>query len=195
MCPRVDEHGGQDPQQGQQEGGGRARLRSIGEQHAQLHSRRQKYCRDDQSGQPAHGEPARPADPHPGVFGFAVGFNTPLRFAVAAACIGSVANTARLTLIGWHLPQQFAAAGATFVVGVAAAVVSRHIRSPRIVLSVPAVLIMIPGAAAFRALVFLNDGQITLALANGVQAVLIVASLATGLVIARVVTDRGWTLD
>jgi uncharacterized membrane protein YjjP (DUF1212 family) len=130
-----------------------------------------------------------------GVFGFAVGFNTPWRFAVAAACIGSVANTARLTAIGWHLPQQFAAAGATFVVGIAAFFVSRYIRSPRIVLSVPAVLIMIPGAAAFRALVFLNDGQITLALANGVQAALIVASLAVGLVIARVVTDRSWTLD
>jgi uncharacterized membrane protein YjjB (DUF3815 family) len=53
---------------------------------------------------------------------------------------------------------------------------------------------MIPGAAAFRALVFLNDGQITLALANGAQAAIIVASLAVGLVIARVVTDRNWTL-
>jgi uncharacterized membrane protein YjjB (DUF3815 family) len=106
-----------------------------------------------------------------------------------------VADTARLTVIGWHLPQQFAAVGATFVVGVAAAFVSRYLRSPRIVLSVPAVLIMIPGAATFRALVFLNDGQITLALANGVQAALIVASLATGLVIARVVSDRNWTMD
>jgi uncharacterized membrane protein YjjP (DUF1212 family) len=130
-----------------------------------------------------------------GTFGFAVGFNTPLRFAVAAACIGSVANTARLTAIGLHLPQQFAAVGATFVVGVAAFFVSRYVRSPRIVLSVPAVLIMIPGAAAFRALVFLNDGQITLALTNGVQAGLIVASLAVGLALARIVTDRSWTLD
>ena len=106
-----------------------------------------------------------------------------------------MANTARLTVIGLHLPGQFAAVGATFVVGVAASFVSRYIRSPRIVLSVPAVLVMIPGAAAFRALVFLNDGQITLALANGVQAGLIVASLAVGLAIARVVTDRSWTLD
>ena len=81
------------------------------------------------------------------------------------------------------------------MVGIAAAFVSRYVRSPRIVLSVPAVLIMIPGAAAFRALVFLNDGQITLALADGVQAAIIVASLAVGLAIARVVTDRGWTLD
>ena len=81
------------------------------------------------------------------------------------------------------------------MVEVAAFFASRYVRSPRIILSVPAVLIMIPGAAAFRALVFLNDGQITLALANGVQAALIVASLATGLVIARVVTDRSWTLD
>jgi Threonine/Serine exporter, ThrE len=69
-----------------------------------------------------------------GVFGFAVGFNTPWRFAVAAACIGSVANTARLTAIGWHLPQQFAAAGATFVVGVAAFFASRYVRSPRSIL-------------------------------------------------------------
>ena len=125
-----------------------------------------------------------------GVFGFAVGFNTPRRLAVAAAGIGSVANTARLTAIGWHLPQQFAAIGATFVVGTAGAVVSGYLRSPRIVLSVPAVLIMIPGAAAFRSLVFLNGGQITLALANGAQAAIIVASLAVGLVIARVVTDQ-----
>jgi hypothetical protein len=70
---------------------------------------------------------------------------------------------------------------------------SRYVRSPRIVLSVPAVLIMIPGATAFRALVFLNEGQITLALANGAQAAIIVASLAAGLTIARVVTDPSWT--
>ena len=76
------------------------------------------------------------------------------------------------------------------MVGIAGAVVSGYLRSPRIVLSVPAVLIMIPGAAAFRSLVFLNDGQITLALANGAQAAIIVASLAVGLVIARVVTDQ-----
>lgn len=130
-----------------------------------------------------------------GVLGFAVGFNTPWRFAVAAACIGSVANTARLTAIGLHMPQQFAAAGATFIVGVASAVAARYLRSPRIILSVPAILIMIPGAVAFRALVYLNDGQITLALTNGVQAGLVVASLATGLAIARVVTDRGWALE
>lgn len=130
-----------------------------------------------------------------GVFGFAVGFNTPWRFAVAAACIGAVANTVRLTAIGLHLPGQFAAAGATFLVGIAASVVSGRVRSPRIVMSVPAVLIMIPGSVAFRALVFLNDGDITLALANGVQAGLVVASLAVGLAIARVVTDRGWALE
>ena len=130
-----------------------------------------------------------------GVCGFAVGFNTPWRFAVVAGCIGGVANTARLTAIGLHLPEQFAAVGATFIVGVAASVVAPYVRSPRIIMSVPAILIMIPGAVAFRALVFLNDGQVTLALANGVQAGLVVASLAVGLAIARALTDRGWTLE
>lgn len=130
-----------------------------------------------------------------GVLGFAVGFNTPWRFAVVAACIGSVADTARLTATDLHMPQQFAAIGATFIVGVASSAAARYASSPRIITSVPAILIMIPGAVAFRGLVFLNDGQITRALANGVQAGLIVASLAAGLAIARVVTDRGWTLE
>lgn len=130
-----------------------------------------------------------------GVSGFAVGFNTPWRFAVAAACIGAVANTARLSAISLHMPEQFAAIGATFIVGVTASLAAPYVRSPRIIMSVPAILIMIPGAVAFRALVFLNDGQVTLALANGVQAGLVVASLAVGLAIARVLTDRGWTLE
>jgi len=43
--------------------------------------------------------------------------------------------------------------------------------------------------------VFLNAGKITLALADGVRATLVVVCLAVGLAIARVVTDRGWTLD
>jgi uncharacterized membrane protein YjjB (DUF3815 family) len=69
-----------------------------------------------------------------GVFGFAIGFSTPCRFAVIAACTGAVSNTARLTAIGLHMPEQFAAVGATFIVGVAASIVS-----PRIIMSVPAV--------------------------------------------------------
>jgi hypothetical protein len=40
-------------------------------------------------------------------------------------------------------------------------------------------------------LVLLDDGQIALALANGAQAAIIVASSAVGLVIARIVT--GWS--
>lgn len=130
-----------------------------------------------------------------GVAGFAIGFNTPFRLVVAAAGIGAAANTARLALVDGHLALQFAAIVATLGVGLAASVASRHLHCPRIVLSVPAVVIMVPGTLAFRALVFMNESRLTAALANGVQAALVVVSLAVGLALARVLTDREWTLD
>ncbi len=130
-----------------------------------------------------------------GVFGFAVTFNTPIGLAVLAAGIGAVANVPRLWLIDGGLADQAAAGLATFAVGVLAHAVTRRIAAPRITLSVPAVLIMIPGAPIYRALVFFHQDQIGLAVENGVQAVFIVMSLAVGLAIARMVTDPQWTRD
>lgn len=127
-----------------------------------------------------------------GVLGFALMFNSRWRVALAAAGIGMVANVVRLELIDAGVVVQAAACAAGLIVGILANLVAPRMKAPRLTLSVPAVVIMVPGAAAYRAVYFLNDGQTVDALAYGVQAAFVVIALAIGLTIARTVTDGSW---
>ncbi len=62
-------------------------------------------------------------------------------------------------------------------------------------ISVPAVVIMVPGVTAYRAIFYLSDGNTVQALAYGVQATLVVVCLTIGLAVARMVTDKSWGLE
>jgi uncharacterized membrane protein YjjP (DUF1212 family) len=130
-----------------------------------------------------------------GVLGFALMFNSPGRMAVAAAGVGMIANTVRLLLVDAAMPAQAAAAVAALLVGVLAAIVAPRMGIPRITVSVPAVVIMVPGAAAYRAIFQLSNGDTTQALAYGVQAGLVVISLCIGLAVARMISDREWAFE
>jgi len=130
-----------------------------------------------------------------GVLGFAIMFNTPLHIALAAAAIGMLANTLRLYWVDLHWPLQLAAPAASLLVGLLAAWISPRMRCPRIVLSVPPVLIMIPGAIAYQALVYANQGMSQEAIDNAYQAMFIVAGIVIGLALARMLTDRAWSFE
>lgn len=130
-----------------------------------------------------------------GVLGFALMFNSPVRMALGAAGIGMVANVLRLELADLGVAVQAATMVATLVVGLLAAWVAPRLKVPRITVSVPAVVIMVPGAAAYRAVVGLNNGDVDIAFSAGVQAVFVVISIAVGLAVARILTDRAWAYD
>lgn len=130
-----------------------------------------------------------------GVLGFALMFNSPWRMAIGAAGVGMVANTVRLYLSDNDLPPQAAAAAAALLVGLLAAVIAPRLGVPRITVSVPAVVIMVPGVTAYRAVFHLSNGDTTQALAYGVQAALVIVALAVGLAVARMLTDREWGFE
>ncbi|GEK23536.1 threonine/serine ThrE exporter family protein [Cellulomonas xylanilytica] len=130
-----------------------------------------------------------------GVLGFALMFNSPWRIALAAAGVGMVANALRLALVDGAVPPQAAAAVAALVVGLLTAVVAPRLDVPRITVYVPAVTIMVPGVLAYRAVFHISNGQTVEALAFGVQAALVVAALAIGLAVARMLTDRTWAYE
>ena len=130
-----------------------------------------------------------------GVLGFALLFNSPVRMALGAAGIGMVANVLRLALVDAGAAMQAATIAAALVVGLGAAWVAPRLRVPRITLSVPAVVIMVPGAAAYRAVVALNDGDPGVAFGAGAQALFVVVSIAVGLAAARMLTDRAWAYE
>ena len=127
-----------------------------------------------------------------GVLGFAVTFNTPLRVALAASAIGTTANVPRLFAVDAGANALLCATVATTLIGLLAAWTSQRLAAPRIILSVPAVLIMIPGAPTFRALVAMINRDPLDALANGSVSLGILLGLAAGLVIARMLTDPAW---
>lgn len=131
-----------------------------------------------------------------GVLGFALMFNGTVKLAVAAALIAMVPNTLRIDAIfELHWPPQAAAFGATLLIGLLTKLVAGRIGVPKITVYVPAVTIMVPGVAAYRAVYYLGQAKPTDALVYGVQAALIVAAMAMGLAIARMLTDPVWRFD
>ena len=130
-----------------------------------------------------------------GVLGFALMFNSPWLLAMTAAAIGTVANTGRLFAADQGVAIQSATAAACVVVGVLAAFAARGGRYPNITLSVPAVLVMVPGVTAHEAVVSLNRGDYGSAVEGVLKVILVVLAIMVGLVIAKLITDREWAFE
>ncbi|WP_425955362.1 threonine/serine ThrE exporter family protein [Xylanimonas sp. McL0601] len=131
-----------------------------------------------------------------GVLGFALMFNSPWHMALGAAVVGMVANVLRLVMVNtWDVAPQAAAAGAALLVGLLARWIATPLRVPRLTISVPAVVIMVPGVAAYRAVFEFNGGDSVAALGFSVDAGLVVVALAIGLAVSRMLTDREWTFE
>lgn len=128
-----------------------------------------------------------------GVLGFAVLFDTPPAIALTAAALGAVAGVGRLALVDAEATPPLAAAVAAFAVGAGAFLFGDRLRAARVTLTVPAVLIMVPGAAAYRAITGVIAGDTLAAIQSGLTAVFVVVALAIGLTVARVLTEREWT--
>ena len=127
-----------------------------------------------------------------GIGGFALLFNSSRRMVLFAASIGVVANMVRLVMIDAGVQPQYAAYTGGVVVGLLGAVITAQTTLPRITMTVPASVIMIPGTAMYRAVHFLNSGDIDQALSNAATAGLIIVWISAGLVTARILTDRDW---
>ena len=127
-----------------------------------------------------------------GIGGFALLFNSSRRMVLFAASIGVVANMVRLVMIDAGVQPQYAAYTGGVVVGLLGAVITAWTTLPRITMTVPASVIMIPGTAMYRAVHFLNSGDIDQALSNAATAGLIIVWISAGLVTARILTDRDW---
>lgn len=127
-----------------------------------------------------------------GVAGFALVFNSPWRVALAAGLIAAPANMFRHFLVETGAPPHVAVAAATLVIGLLVWVLGEGFGLPRIILSVPAVLMMVPGVTAYRSLVAFNQGQLIDAMLHGIAAVLVVIGAAAGLAAARMLTDPQW---
>lgn len=126
-----------------------------------------------------------------GVFGFSVMFNSPVRLAAVAAGIGAVANTLRLELVDLTAcPPAAAAFMGALAAGLLASLIKSRVGYPRISVTVPSIVIMVPGLYLYRG--FYNLGMMSLSASASwfASAILIVAALPLGLIFARILTDK-----
>ena len=126
-----------------------------------------------------------------GVFGFSIMFNSPVRLAASAATIGAIANTLRLELVDLAgMPPAAAAFVGALTAGLLASLIKNKAGYPRISLTVPSIVIMVPGLYLYRG--FYNLGVMSLSTAASwfAAALLIIAALPLGLIFARILTDR-----
>ncbi|WP_315193451.1 threonine/serine exporter family protein [Corynebacterium matruchotii] len=128
-----------------------------------------------------------------GIAGFAILFNSSRRMAITATTIGTVANMVRLVCAETGLQPQFAAFIGALVVGLLGALLTKRISIPRITITVPASVVMIPGTAIYRTVYYLNSGDIDSGVGTAASASLSIIAIGAGLVVARMLTDPDWT--
>ena len=129
-------------------------------------------------------------------FGFAMLFNSPPKVCAAAALIGAVINTGRIALaVELGIPVPAAVGLAALCAGLLAAAVAAKTRYSRVTLSVPAVVIMIPGVPLYRSLTYLNNGQTLEALEQLSTVLFTIVAIGIGLAISRMLTDRAWLME
>ena len=101
-------------------------------------------------------------------YGFSMLFNAGAKASTLAAVVGALANTGRLILIDeFHVPWQLAVGLAAVIIGVLAQLFVTRASLSRVALSVPAVVIMIPGVPFYRAISALNDRAVDANVAVG----------------------------
>ena len=126
-----------------------------------------------------------------GVFGFSIMFNSSIPMAATAALIGSIANTLRLELIDFtEMPAAVAAFIGAAAAGLLASAIKQYNGYPRISLTVPSIVIMVPGLYLYRAIYNFGIMSLTDAVSWFTSAILIITALPLGLIFARILTDR-----
>ena len=126
-----------------------------------------------------------------GVFGFSVMFNSPVKIAATAAAIGAVSNTLRLELVDLSTcPPAIAAFLGALTAGLLASLLKAYVGYPRVSITVPSIVIMVPGLYLYKAIYNLGIMSLSDAAVWMTSALLIIAALPLGLIFARIVTDK-----
>jgi uncharacterized membrane protein YjjP (DUF1212 family) len=118
-------------------------------------------------------------------YAFAMLFNNSARTAFAVALSAMIANELRLVLLDTGMMLAPAAFFGALTVGLVALWAGQRFDVPRIAMTVPAIVIMIPGIYAFEMIVLFNRGQMLEALQASAACGFVIGALAMGLAVAR----------
>ena len=125
-----------------------------------------------------------------GVVGFSLIFNSPWKIMRYAAVIGAFANTLRLELVDrTGISAIICAFIGAFVVGLLAGVITKKTKYPGVGITIPAVVVSVPGLFMYRAIYYLGTGQLSDGISSFAKAAAIVFAIGLGILFARYLTD------
>jgi len=127
--------------------------------------------------------------------GFAVLYNSSNRTVVAVGILALLGNELRLGLQDAGTIQPAATFVGAIVVGLLASLIRPRLHEPRMALTVPGIIIMVPGSYAFQSVVLFSQGNAQGGLQAAVQAGFVVGGMALGLAAARFISERKWRYE
>jgi len=130
-----------------------------------------------------------------GGFGFAALYNSSWRTVLVVGVLSLAGNDLRLGLHDLGMPLPPATFFGALAVGLLASLAQARLGLPRIVLTVPSIIIMTPGLYAFQTIVLLNQGDVLVALQAATICCFVVGAMAMGLAAARFMTERRWLIE
>jgi len=120
-------------------------------------------------------------------------FNSTRKMAATAGIIGMIANTLRLELIDYTpVPVSLAAFIGALSSGLMASMIKKYIGYPRITITVPSIVIMVPGMFMYKGIYYIARNDLAVGGLWLSKAFLIVIALPLGLVFARILTDQNF---
>lgn len=126
------------------------------------------------------------------VFGWAMMFNSPWPTALASGVVAVLGNIPRLLLLESGVKAHIATFVGCFLMGLLCALAASLFGMEKIIMTVPTVLVSIPGSAALRTLIYFDQADVVRAMENGVATVLAAIAMVAGLAGARMLTDPEW---
>jgi uncharacterized membrane protein YjjP (DUF1212 family) len=127
--------------------------------------------------------------------GFAVLYNSSHRTVLTVGVLALLGNEVRLALQDAGALQAAATFAGALIVGLLASLAPLRLNDPRIALTVPGIIIMVPGSYAFQSIVLFNQGDVLGGLQMAVLAGFVVGAMALGLATARFVSERKWLVE
>ena len=122
--------------------------------------------------------------------GFAMVFNTSKRTVLAVGLLALGANELRLALHDAGLMLAPATFLSALAVGLTASQIDWRLNAPRIAITVPAIIIMIPGSYAFQTVVQFNQGHTLEGLQAATLCGFVIGAMVMGLAAARFLSRR-----
>lgn len=125
-----------------------------------------------------------------GIYGFSLMFNSTHLMALTAAIVGTIPNVLRIMLAseaGVHV--SIAAFAGAFLVGILAIPAVKITSFPRVAITVPAVIVCVPGFFMYQSIYYFGTGGASEGLGALIKALGIILALALGILFSRFISD------